>query len=397
MKRMSMCLPSLSVKSWHPLASFQLAKLLQTSCIRRCAWQLKNVICPFITEMFNKCVQVGGVPQAWKGAHLVPVPKKSSLAFTPQAFRPVVLSMNECKLFERVIKARLEQYLSTDSMQYGHGHAVGCDLVTFTYQQITAELTRQRRSYAVLFLDVKGAFDNIVRQLLWSRDKRQAQLAIQQICLTSSVAEVLANAINDSPALLVQDGVPQKLIDVIESLYFADWLRPGPHTGGCGLQPLRGTRQGGCLSGALWCRYQAQLNAKLHAAVLRLGLCLRLRLPASRSFVQDVDNDSTLCLPPTVYLDDVSCILIAVTDVQLLRGIAALTPVVYQDYADLALSLNYKPYKTCVRVHMAGKQKGSLKQMLVKVAHDHGLEGIEQEITVRLAKAYDAISFIGQS
>eukprot|EP00971_Amphidinium_carterae_P184216 3657677-Amphidinium_carterae.1 len=159
--------------------------------------------------MFNKCIQCGGVPQAWKGAHLVPVPKKSSVAFTPQAFRPVVLSMNECKLFERVIMARLEQYLLVDDMQYGRGHAVGCDLVTFTYQQVTAELTRQRRSYAVLFLDVKGAFDSLVRQLLWSRDKQQAQVAIQQFGLPASVAEVLANAISTSPALLVQDGVPQ--------------------------------------------------------------------------------------------------------------------------------------------------------------------------------------------
>eukprot|EP00971_Amphidinium_carterae_P271379 5385228-Amphidinium_carterae.1 len=82
-----------------------------------------------------------------------------------------------------------------------------------------------------------------------------------------------------------------------------------------------------------------------------------------------------MCLPPTVYLDDVSCILTAVSDAQLLRGIASLTSVVHQEYAGLALSLSYKRSKTCVLVHMAGKQKGSLKQMLVKVAHDHGLEG----------------------
>eukprot|EP00971_Amphidinium_carterae_P229032 4543227-Amphidinium_carterae.1 len=91
---------------------------------------------------------------------------------------------------------------------------------------------------------LKSAFDSLVRQRLWSRDKQQAQLAIEKFGLPQAVAAVLANAVNDSPARLVRDGVPQKLIDVIESLYSDDWLRLRPHTGGCDVQPLHGTRQG---------------------------------------------------------------------------------------------------------------------------------------------------------
>eukprot|EP00971_Amphidinium_carterae_P240473 4773878-Amphidinium_carterae.1 len=182
---------------------------------------------------------------------------------------------------------------------------------------------------------------------------------------------------------------------------------------------MRGTRQGGSLSGALWCRYQSQVNLAVRDAVHRLGIGLKLRLPNSRTLVKDAVLDSTLSMPPTVYMDDVSCILTAVSDTLLLRGIAQLTPLVHEQYAKVALTLNYKPNKTCVMVHLAGKQKASLKQMLAQVAHNNGLEGcwlkdcsgrmiqvapnyellgrvvsecgkVEQEVSKRIAKSHDA-------
>eukprot|EP00971_Amphidinium_carterae_P251268 4987934-Amphidinium_carterae.1 len=114
-------------------------------------------------------------------------------------------------------------------------------------------------------------------------------------------------------------------VRVIESMYEGDWLMLGPHSGNCTLFPKKGTRQGGSLSGLLWCRYQCDINQRIYRTVTSLGLLLKTRLPASRTMVMS-ENDSILGVPPTVFMDDVSCIVVAPSDRALLRGIAKLTP-----------------------------------------------------------------------
>eukprot|EP00971_Amphidinium_carterae_P327316 6458611-Amphidinium_carterae.2 len=379
---------------------------------------MKGVLIPVLQQLYNKCLQRMEVPHSWKEAQSVPVPKKCAPSYSPTGFRPIVLSHNETKIFERVVRGRIEACVKDDVMQFGAGKAVGCDLITFIHQQVSSELVRQRRPHGILFVDVRGAFDSMVRQLVWATDKVSAQQVIEQLGLKPEVATIITQAISNTPALLLQDGIPLTLVKVIESLYDGDWLVLGPHSGNCSLKPMKGTRQGGSLSGLLWCRYQCCINQRIHNTVTSLGLTLKTRLPASRTLAP-AENDTVIGVPPTVFMDDVSCIVVAPSDRALLRGMAKLTPVVHQDYQLMGLDLNYKPNKTCVMFHFTSKERRNLQQMFLQMGEERGLLGawfvdasqrpiplalsyellgkwvadngnLDQEISARVAKTHEA-------
>eukprot|EP00971_Amphidinium_carterae_P297833 5917689-Amphidinium_carterae.2 len=205
---------------------------------------MKPVLIPVLQQLYNKCLGRMDVPHSWREAQLVPVPKKCAPSYSPTGFRPVVLSHNEAKIFERVVRSRIETAISEDVMQFGAGPAVGCDLVAFTHQQLTSELVRQKRPHGILFVDVRGAFDSMVRQLVWATDQERARRVVEGLGLQEDAALVITQAINNQPSLLLQDGIPYPLVRVIESMYEGDWLMLGPLSGKCAIRPQRGTRQG---------------------------------------------------------------------------------------------------------------------------------------------------------
>eukprot|EP00971_Amphidinium_carterae_P289279 5743698-Amphidinium_carterae.1 len=201
-------------------------------------------------------------------------------------------------------------------MQYGCGPAVGCDFVTFVHEQLSSEMVRRKRPHAVLFLDVRGAFDSMIRQLLWSTSAVEAQHVVERLGLSPENAATVTHAIQTTPGLLSHDQVPPELVAVIQAMYTGDWVRLGPTSGNCDVQPLKGARQGGSLSGLLWCRYQARINLLMKEAIVSLGLSITIRAPASRTLRPD-PRDSTLTVPPTVYMDDASLLVSSACDMDL--------------------------------------------------------------------------------
>ena len=80
------------------------------------------VFTPFLTRKFNKCVEKETFPDDYKIAYVVPIPKVSS----PQTFgdfRPISLLPIFSKLFEKIMKIRMRNFLNKNDIltasQYG--------------------------------------------------------------------------------------------------------------------------------------------------------------------------------------------------------------------------------------------------------------------------------------
>lgn len=123
-----------------------------------------------LLEVFNESWRDGTVPREWKTSRLVALlkPGKSPLELT--SYRPIALASCVGKLMERMILARLEWFLERhriypDAMagfrRLRSSIDNVIDLVTYVQHQ-----KMSRRLSVALFLDVKGAYDNVSHEAI---------------------------------------------------------------------------------------------------------------------------------------------------------------------------------------------------------------------------------------
>jgi len=62
-------------------------------------------------QLFNTIWFTGKIPPSWLHSILVPVPKPNKPAHLPSSYRPISLTSNACKLFEKMIVCRLNLIL----------------------------------------------------------------------------------------------------------------------------------------------------------------------------------------------------------------------------------------------------------------------------------------------
>ena len=67
--------------------------------------ELGNEIVPILTKLFNKSLNEGIVPDAWKTANVIPIYKKGDKS-DPLNYRPVSLTSSPCKMMESIIKKK---------------------------------------------------------------------------------------------------------------------------------------------------------------------------------------------------------------------------------------------------------------------------------------------------
>ncbi len=72
---------------------------LSAALLRSCRHEIVEVV----TFMFNAIVNVGTIPEQWKGANIVPIPKVSH-PDGPNDFRGINLISSLGKAFERILR-----------------------------------------------------------------------------------------------------------------------------------------------------------------------------------------------------------------------------------------------------------------------------------------------------
>lgn len=117
-------------------------------------------------EIFNELLAVGQFPDAWRQFLIFLLPRNA-----PNKFRPIALASCLLKLCEKVAANRLKWWLETNRrlpiFQYGFRvkRSCGDNLAVLSTEIFTGYSKNQYT--AVVFLDIKGAFDNVDRNTLY--------------------------------------------------------------------------------------------------------------------------------------------------------------------------------------------------------------------------------------
>lgn len=111
-------------------------------------------------NLFNRCLEEGRFPTAWKKGKLVaflksPDRDKSDVG----SYRPITLLPVLGKTFERILVARLHENFDASPQQFGFTHGRSTTDAWMQAKRLVDEITDK---YAIgIFVDFRGAFDNI--------------------------------------------------------------------------------------------------------------------------------------------------------------------------------------------------------------------------------------------
>ncbi len=132
-------------------------------------------LAPAITEIFNVSLKVGKVPEVWKRANIVPIPKENVINSSSE-LRPISLTDIIMRLFERCIyKNEIADviYYSIDSDQYAYkvGHNSTMALIKCQHTWLKG-LDNGAKYVRVLSFDFSKAFDSVPHDILFEKVKK---------------------------------------------------------------------------------------------------------------------------------------------------------------------------------------------------------------------------------
>lgn len=111
-----------------------------------------------LLALVHKVWQTGSVPQAWKDAELVPIPKKGDLSQCDN-WRGIALLEVVGKIVGRLIQNRLQEFAEEvlPESQCGFRHGRSCTDQIFSLLQIMEKLHEHRSRTFIIFIDLRNA------------------------------------------------------------------------------------------------------------------------------------------------------------------------------------------------------------------------------------------------
>ena len=121
----------------------------------------------YLLEIFNKCWTEGVLPERWSEATILPFPKPNKPPSQPTSYRPIALTSCVCKLFEKMVNARLHYALESrqvlHSAQNGFRRMRGTeDALVWLESTILSAFARKKHVVGIFF-DVEKAYDTTWR------------------------------------------------------------------------------------------------------------------------------------------------------------------------------------------------------------------------------------------
>lgn len=132
-----------------------------------------SVFPEWILGVLNNVLQKQEFPKCWKVARLVLLPKVATPGGSPSAYRPLCLLNTISKVFESLIKRRLEEELAEvgDLSENQFGFRKGRSTIQAVEAVIQYGRREESRWSVLVTLDVKNAFNTVV----WSNIMRELQ------------------------------------------------------------------------------------------------------------------------------------------------------------------------------------------------------------------------------
>ena len=127
-----------------------------------------------LLALYNKCLSTGNFPDAWKEAQVFTLLKPGKPPSDPSSYRPISLTPHAGKLFEQILKARLNLFLEKKNVipkeQSGFRQARSTtDNLTYLTEKMKKALRQKYQGMYCTFFDIKKAFDRVWHTKLLSK------------------------------------------------------------------------------------------------------------------------------------------------------------------------------------------------------------------------------------
>ena len=136
-------------------------------------YYIKQVSCYLIyplQKIFQKSIDSGTIPEDWRKAVIVPIPKKSKNPSDPASYRPISLNSAGSKIIEKIIKSYLMSYLTQNDLisPAQHGFLKSRSTTTNLLESLDDWTKAIDLSIPtdVIYLDAAKAFDSVSHQKL---------------------------------------------------------------------------------------------------------------------------------------------------------------------------------------------------------------------------------------
>ena len=131
----------------------------------RCIKNHTKSLVQHLAHLFNAVIKIGHIPSIWKRANIILILKPKKDKQQPSSYRPISLLSCLGKLLEKIIKRRLTAHLEERNILPVHqagfraGKSTMYNIVRL--ERYAREELAKRRHSAVIFFDIKAAFDSV--------------------------------------------------------------------------------------------------------------------------------------------------------------------------------------------------------------------------------------------
>lgn len=131
------------------------------ACLREC----ESLLLPHFLRLFTASLQLQFLPDAWKSARVIAVPKPHGDPSSPRGFRPISLLPCISKLLEKVVTERLTYHLESNNLlsedQFGFRRAKSTEAALWNFVNAASTSIRQRAKTLMVTLDIQSAYDKV--------------------------------------------------------------------------------------------------------------------------------------------------------------------------------------------------------------------------------------------
>lgn len=177
--------------------------------------------------LFDFCWTHSVIPTKWTNARIHPILKKGS-ASDIRNYRPISLTEVVRRLFERIILPVVTSFIEPLSVEQGgfRAHRGTLDQVA-TLQEWICQAKDKRLPRYMAFLDIKAAYDQVDREILWKKCRKKGlpeQVISLLKCLFDHNRSFIAVAGAQSPQFPMRSGLLQgsPISPVLYSLFVDD-------------------------------------------------------------------------------------------------------------------------------------------------------------------------------
>ncbi len=123
-----------------------------------------------LTNIFNKSLELGEVPETWKQANVVPIYKNKGDRSLASNYRPISLTSTVGKLLESIIakhiRKHLDRYGLINESQHGFTKGRSCLTNLLSFYSEVYKAVDNGKAYDIIYLDFSKAFDRVPHERL---------------------------------------------------------------------------------------------------------------------------------------------------------------------------------------------------------------------------------------